>query len=117
MSRVTPEPSICDAFSLIADLALAHGALGINKLPGCWVHKVDEHWTLAVNAHPAPVDVTPDGTMGAEVPPFTAAVWWHGWLAGLIGPGGGSIAAHPEGANEDRLIADLQAAIAKVEGR
>lgn len=108
---------IGEAFALIAELALALGARAINQLPGCWEHKVDERWTVAVNPHSRAIKSEPAGTMGADVPPFTAAVWWHGWLAGLLTPAGGAIAAHPEGANEDRFIADLRAALARAESK
>lgn len=100
-------------FAKVAVLALARGVAGINRLPGCWVDDVDEHWTVAVNAHAEAIAAEPEGAMRAEVPPYAVAVWWHGWLAGIVNAGGGVIAAHAEGASEDRLIADLDAAIAR----
>ena len=93
------------------ELGSALGVEAINKLPGAWVCVVDERWTIAINGHREEVECKPEGTMGAPVPGFGMAVWWHGWLAGLIGPGGGGLAAHPEGASEDRLIAALEARI------
>jgi hypothetical protein len=44
-----------------------------------------------------------------ELPPFTAAVFWNGWLAGLIDPYNGVIAANANGANEDALIKSIRA--------
>lgn len=95
----------------IADLAIALGAAPLNRLDGAWVHQVNEHWHVAANAHKTPVEVEPTGCMAVTLEPFHMAVWWHGWLAGLVNPYGGTIAAHPTGANEDRLISDLEAAI------
>jgi hypothetical protein len=100
-------------FAKVVDLAIARGAERINSLPGCWVHAVDEHWTVAVNGHAEPTSAEPEGAMAVDVPPYCVAVWWHGWLAGFVTAAGGVIAAHPDGANEDRLIADLDSAIAK----
>lgn len=107
------EPAVCDVVALIAELAFALGVCPLNAHPRPWVHRVDDHWTIAANAQKATMRVEPHGCMEAELPPFHMAVWWNGWLAGILAPDGGPIAAHPEGANEDRLIADLKAAIRK----
>jgi hypothetical protein len=48
--------------------------------------------------------------MDVTLQPYHAAAWWNGWLAGLLTPFDGSIAAHPTGANEDALIAALRKA-------
>lgn len=102
---------LSEAFNEIASLAAALKVPGIATLPGrVWTHRVDEHWTVSINANAEEANVSPEGTMGADVPAFHAAVWWNGWLAGLLSPYGGEFAAHPEGANEDRFIADLRAA-------
>jgi len=45
-----------------------------------------------------------------ELLPYHAAVWWHGWLAGLIDPSGGIIAYGRE-ANEDTFIQALDDAV------
>lgn len=108
-----------EAFFTIVELGTVLGIENIKDLPGCWVHKVDENWTIALNAHNAPVHVdlqVEQDLMPVDVPAFGAAVWWHGWLAGLLTPGAGAIAAHPEGASEERLIADLKAAIQRAGG-
>ena len=65
-------------------------------------------WTICLNGGNADIEHEPDGGMKMTIPPFYAAVWWNGWVAGLVSPGGGTIAAHPEGANEDRLLDDLK---------
>lgn len=53
MSTETERP-ICAAFNAIVDLALSLAVRDICKLPECWEHKVDEHWTIAVNGHSTP---------------------------------------------------------------
>jgi len=55
-----------------------------------------------------------EGTManGCDVPPFTVAVFWNGWLAGFISPGGGTMCAG-EVANEDALLAAIEEQIEK----
>lgn len=84
------------------------GVSKINELPGAWVAFVDDNWTIAMNGHRESVAVEPEGCMAVDdLPPFTLAAWWNGWLAGMIDPAGGIIAAHPEGANEERLLAAL----------
>lgn len=95
------------------DLALALKVSKLNQMPGPWVHKVDDNWTIAVNGLKEPRRTEPEGCMFVTLQPYEAAFWWNGWLAGLCGPGGGTIAAHPSGANEDRLIADMKAATAR----
>ena len=50
----------------------------------------DEGWCVVLNATDEPID---------EVDPFSARVWWNGWLAGLVYARGGMIAAG-DAANE-----------------
>ena len=104
-----------EIMGLVASLAKKMGVQGINKLPGPWVHVVDERWVLAVNATKETIQCQPDGTMGADIGPFGMAFWWNGWWAGEINANTeshGWFASYPDGANEDRLIADLKKAIA-----
>lgn len=106
------DAEICEVMSLVVDLATALGVQSIDQMPGAWEHKVDEHWWFASNGHAhAKVSSSPPGCMPVDLEPFQTAFWWHGWLAGLVTPFGGVIAAHPTGANEERLCADLRAAI------
>jgi len=113
------QSSIPEVFGLVAELALALGVENIKSRPGLWVHPIDGNWTVAVNAHNEPIVVAPPYCGEVEVPPYSMAIWWHGWIAGMLNAGGGEMAAHPDplGANEDRLIADLKAAIAKAGAR
>lgn len=50
----------------------------------------------------------PKGCMQVEAIVGEFYIWWNGWLAGILHASGGTLAAHPEGASEDRLIADLE---------
>ncbi len=108
----TPTPPL--AFCRVAELGVALGVTGIADRPDCWVHQVDDDWALVVNPHPrsARVTSTPDGSgMVVDLPPYSMAFWWHGWLAGVIDANGGEIAARHDGANEDALIEALEQAI------
>ena len=92
---------IPECFSKVVDLMLALGVEGINTLPGCWEHQVDEHWLVKVNGHKEPID---------DIQPYEIMVWFNGWPAGIIHPNRGVIAAGAL-ANEDTFIAALDAAI------
>ena len=95
------------AFARIAELAHALGVGAINRLSGCWEHRIDEHWWVAVNGHST---ATRESSGRVDVPPCTAYVEFNGLPAGIIGPSGGVIAAGAA-ANEATLIAALEAAI------
>jgi hypothetical protein len=96
---------MCEAFAEIAALASRLGIASIGKLPGCWEHRIDDHWWIAVNGHPA----VQKSSTGKSVPPFSAYVEFCGWPAGIVNPYGGLIAAG-DAANEDTFIAALRAA-------
>lgn len=106
----------CEAFLLAADLAAALHVRDIKKLPGPWELRIDANWRIAVNGHGHEIRVAPAECMEVTIPPFAMAVWWNGWLAGLLTPFAGTIVAHPsgQGASEDALILALQAAIESV---
>jgi hypothetical protein len=89
----------------VAELAMADGAAPINRLPGCWARRVDDHWEIVVNGHDRPVEHG-----GVEVPPYTCVVKFDGWPAGVVDPAGGIVAAG-EAANEEALIAALKRAV------
>ena len=100
-------PEFSEAFMEAGDWAYKQGARNIKALPGAWVGKVDENWMIAVNGHAEEVKCEPEGTMGADIPPYSMAVWWNGWLAGIFNAAGGAMAAG-ELANEDTFIAALK---------
>ena len=66
-------------------------------------------WIVVCNGTTEKVDVAPEGTMGAEVPPLNIAVFYNGWWAGLLNPAGGWIAAG-EAANEGSFIEAMRSA-------
>jgi hypothetical protein len=105
------EPQLMEAFARIADLGCALGVRDINKLPGCWEHQIDKQWWIALNGHREPMK----DSHGFEVPPFSAAVEYNGWPAGIIDPSGGIIAAG-SCANENTFIDALIAATEKTMG-
>ena len=104
------EKPICEMFLEMSRLAEADGVCPIDDLPGCWERKVDANWWVAVNCTKVERRSEPPGCMEVTLKPYHAAVWWNGWIAGLVTPYNGCIAANPDGANEDALIAALQAA-------
>lgn len=77
---------------------------------------IDEHWWAWMNGakEPRKIEDAPAQSMayGMEVPPFTAAVFFNGWLAGLVDPGGGTLCAGAV-ANENALCAAMRAATEK----
>ena len=99
--------SFSEAFALIADLGIKLGAVPLaQKHAACWEHDVDAQWHIAVNGHREPKK----SRDGMDVPPFTAAVSFNGWPAGLINPREGIIAAGAA-ANEDAFLAALKKAL------
>ncbi|MBI3937113.1 MAG: hypothetical protein HY323_09060 [Betaproteobacteria bacterium] len=98
---------------LIARLAIALKAAPMTRWPNAWRHQVDEHWTITLNGQREAIRVP---IMGApfELPPYHCVVEYNGWLAGLIQPYGGELAAG-EAANEATLCAALLRALARLE--
>lgn len=106
------EQAVSVAFMAATDLALALGAERIDRLPGAWVHSVDGNWTIAINGHGKAVQCEPLDCVAIDIPPFHMAVWWNGFIAGLLTPFTGTLAAG-DLANEDTFIAALKAAHAE----
>ena len=103
-------PPIAYVFGLIMDLAEHDGITYFpDQMSGLWVRKIDANWTIILNGQR-----TPRMHGAIEVQPYHCWVEWNGWPAGIIGPFGGTLAAHPddEGANEDHLIRALKGALA-----
>ena len=107
------------AFMKMAELAYILEIRFTSRMNQPWLHYVDEHWTIAMNGTEESSSVyfiNEARHMDVpELPPYHVAVWWHGWLAGLIDPSGGIIAYGQE-ANEDTFIQALDSAIEKAEG-
>lgn len=99
------------AFSLVADLAGLLGVSRINKLATHWECRIDEHWQIAVNGTDKPMLAQPEGSMGVTIEPYHMAVFFNGWLAGLLTPRDGTFVCGAAG-NEDAFIAALEKRIA-----
>jgi hypothetical protein len=101
-------PDLAEVPLKIVQLALKRGAAPQTY----WQGRIDQKWEVAVNASAEQVTVpTTSERMGADIPRFHVAVWYNGWLAGLMTPFDGVIAAG-EGANEETLLAALEGALA-----
>ncbi len=105
---MTDQASI--TFAQIMELAIRLGATDLYKLDGAWIHKLDENWTIALNGHKTKQKTHPENCILCDIPPFNAAIWWNGFLAGLLSFGGGTIAAGTE-ANEDAFLTAINKAI------
>lgn len=79
------------------------------ELPGKkWSGKIDDNWIIAIHANEGEtIEFEPEGTMGCSTTFGILVVWFNGWLAGLLDPYGGTIAAG-ETANEDTFIEAIE---------
>lgn len=111
MSTETIGRPLSEAMCLVTELAAALHVQNIKKLPGPWIHKIDEHWTIALNGTSQKQEATPPHCMTVELEQFHMAVWWNGWLAALLTPFDGTFAAGSK-ANEDTFCEAVKAAIA-----
>lgn len=103
---------LSEVFCLTADLGLLLGVSKLNERTDAWICEVDKHWTLALNGTDKDVEVNIKDSMGVDkLHPFHMAVFFNGWLAGLMTATGGVICAGEAG-NEDNLIKALQNRIA-----
>ena len=87
---------------LIAELAEKDGIIPLSKFPGVWERKIDEHWTVIGNGHNEPKEYR-----NSKVAPFTFHIYFNGWPAGVIDPGGGVICAGAI-ANEETFCKALE---------
>jgi len=76
------------------------------SIKGKWWVKNVGNWTLALHGKDENQEFEPEGCMPVSVERGELVVWWNGFLAGIITPFGGVIAAGSM-ANEEKLIADL----------
>ena len=67
-----------------------------------------DKWKLVVNGNSEKKDLILDGGEKLNMPAFGFAIFWNGWLAGLMTPGGGQMAAHKEGANKKTFLRSLK---------
>jgi hypothetical protein len=103
----------CAIFARTCELGIALGWENISLDPGCVEHRVDDDWWFAINPH----GETTTQYVGAEggprpvkIPPYSIYFEFNGWPAGVCAWGGGVIAAGRL-ANEETLMAALDAAI------
>lgn len=101
---------IGEAYAKVLELGVELGARNLKSRPGAWVHRIDRTWIVALNPHEEELEVEIDGTMGGRLQSFEVGVWFNGWLAGILTPRGGAIAAGAA-ANEDAFIRALDRAI------
>ena len=88
----------CEIIALVAVKSLIK--LPVKK----WVGSINEHWVIAIHANKGKeIEFEPKGAMGGKAEFGIMLVWFNGWLAGMIDPYGGVIAAG-ELANEDTFI-------------
>lgn len=83
---------IASVWEHIFNLAESKGAAPINKHPGCWECRLDEHWLVAMNGHPEPME-TQLCPSPVTVQPFTVYVEFNGWPAGVFNMYSGEFAA------------------------
>jgi hypothetical protein len=97
---------ISEAFVAMAELMQARGHAPVK---GKVVTETVGPWAVVLNGTDAPIHAEPEGSMGCpDVAPVHAAIFYNGWLAGVLSPAGGWIAAG-EGANESTFIEDMKA--------
>jgi len=101
--------SISLAMAKLADLAVSLGVTNIKDLPGCWEHKIDEHWSIAINGNSAAKKTS----KGIEVMPYHCYVEFNGWPAGVISAFGGIFCAGSL-ANEDTFIKAIQQSLGNI---
>lgn len=96
---------VCEAFVQACETA-CHG--NDTPLKGRVADFTRGGWRVVINGTEADHEVAlSDECMGATVPPVHMAVFWNGWLAGILNPAGGVLAAG-EAANEDTFIAAMK---------
>ena len=95
---------------LIAVAELA-AALGETPIKGVWECQIDDAWYVAARGaplEPPEIAIEPEHCMKVDLQPFEMAVWFNGWLVGLLGPWGGQFAVGKV-ANEDTFCAAIVA--------
>lgn len=100
---------LSEAYLVVVELGLLLGVKDVKDLPGPWILIIDPHWTIAMNGKDEPVDVDlGEASMGmTNLKPYEMAIWFNGWLAGILTPVDGII-CHGEAGNEDNFIRDVK---------
>ena len=65
-------------------------------------------WELLGNANKDKRTLIAEQWGDIKVPPFSFAVFWNGWLAGIFNPKEGQLSDHPEGANAETFLKSLE---------
>ncbi len=104
MSKPTQE--FVEAFSVIADLAIARNAHPLGKHDGCWETELPAGFWIAVNGHKTATKCS----RGIKVAPFQCYAEFNGWPFATFSPFGGVLGAGAV-ANEDSFIEALRAAL------
>ena len=89
---------------LMLELTSLRNLRDLVKIPGLTTMKVDEKWTIKINAHREEID---------GVAPYEFGVWYNGWPAGSFSPMGEGILAAGEAANKETFRAAVKVAIEK----
>lgn len=98
---------ITEVFCAVMDLHQRLGLPSIKDMGGSWERDVDGRWFIAING-PEARSLGPD-EWKLDLPPWHMGVWFNGWLAGILTPAGGTLAAGAL-ANEETLIEALRKA-------
>lgn len=73
-----------------------------------WMGSVDKNWVIAIHANKNKIiGFKPEGAVSMEAEYGIMLVWFNCWLAGMLDPFGGEIAAG-ELANENTLIKAIE---------
>ncbi len=78
-----------------------------------WVGNIDKNWIIAIHANKdKEIEFKPEGTMGGKAKFGIMLVWFNGWLAGMLDPYSGIIAAG-KFANENTFIEAIELRLIK----
>lgn len=99
---------LSQVYCLAVDLGLLLGIENLKDRKDAWVCEVDKRWTFAINGSDGYKKVEIAGSMGIDkLEKYQMAVWFNGWLAGILTPVSGVLCAGAAG-NEDELVAALE---------
>lgn len=101
-----------EAFMKTIEVLEKEGHNSLTELPDkIWIKKLDDNWTFAIHANKDEKrEIEPEGCMKCDAKAGELIVWWNGWIAGILTPFNGVLAAG-ELANENTFIEALDRAI------